>query len=219
MGIRELEFRVVDLALIRSNRSVKLADKRGLRVELLLGNNVFLEKKLESFEIHFRVSALSLIFGELSQCLFKLDLEGSRIDLREEISFVDELTFLEGDTDELAIDAAADGDGIESSDRAETVEVHGQVAASCGGNNNGYHKIARTRASLTLAGGTGRGGVCRLAGGARAKEIPDTNGNHAKNENPKPPTRLRGRRTRPNLGAAFGKVYGLELAHSFAPVM
>jgi len=34
--------------------------------------------------------------------------------LREKISFVDKLTFLEGDTDELAIDAATHGDGVEA---------------------------------------------------------------------------------------------------------
>src|SRR5713101_7985767 len=84
-GIRELQLGVIDLALIGLNGAVKLANQRRLSVELLLGDDAFLKKKLESLEIHFGVSALSLIFGQLPQGLGKLDLEGTRVDLREKI--------------------------------------------------------------------------------------------------------------------------------------
>jgi hypothetical protein len=157
VGISELEFGVVDLRLIRRNRSIKLADQRGLRVELLLRNDAFLEKKLESLEIHFGVPALGLIFGELPLGLFKLDLEGTGVDLREKIPSVDELTFLERDTDKLAINTAADGYGVESGDRTEAVKIDWQVAALGGGNDNRHYEAARVRPAPPLSSGTWRG--------------------------------------------------------------
>ena len=142
MGVSELEFGVVDLSLIRGNRSIELPDQCGLGVKLLLGNHAFLEEKFEPFEIYFGVSALGLILGKLPQGLFQLDLEGAGVNLREKIAFVDELTFLEGDTDELAIDAAAHGDGVEGGDRAEAVKIDGQVAALSGGNDHRHYEAA-----------------------------------------------------------------------------
>jgi len=114
--------------------------------------------------IYFRVSALRLVLGELPQRLFKHDLKGTWIDLREKVSFVDELTFLERNTDELTIDATANRDGVVGGDGAESIEVNGQVAALCGGNHDRHNHVARARTSLALAGSSGRGGVGCLAG-------------------------------------------------------
>src|SRR5216684_1582354 len=155
--VSELEFGVVDRGLIRCNRSIKLADQSSLRVELLLGNDAFLEKKLESLEIHFGVPALGLILGELPQGLFQLDLEGTGIDLCEKISFVDELTFLEGDTNKLAINTAADGYRVEGGDRTEAVKIDWQVAALGCGNDNRHYEAARARPAPPLSCGTWRG--------------------------------------------------------------
>src|SRR5260370_1791349 len=100
-GISELQLGVVDLALIRRDGTIKLADQCGLRIKLLLGNDAFLKKELESFEIHFGVFALSLILGELPLSLRKLDLEGTRIDLRTKIPSLYTLTSLKSTTDML----------------------------------------------------------------------------------------------------------------------
>ncbi len=131
---------------------------------LLLGNDAFLKKKFESFEIYLSVSALSLIFGELPQGLRELDLEGTRIDLREKLSSVDELTFLERYADELTIDPAANRDGIECRDGAKAIEIDGQVAALGGGNDHRHNQATCAGTSLALAGCSGRGGVGGLAG-------------------------------------------------------
>src|SRR6476660_6216486 len=88
MRVSELEFGVVDLRLIRRNRTIELADQRGLRVQLLLGDHPFLEEQFESFEIYFGIPALGLILGKLPQGLFQLDLKGTRVNLRENLSFV-----------------------------------------------------------------------------------------------------------------------------------
>src|SRR5260370_9179915 len=161
-GISELQLGVGELALIRRDGAIKLADQCGLGVELLLRDNAFLKKKLESFEINFGVFALGLILGELPHSLCKLDLKRTRIDLCEKISFVYELTFLKCNTDELTIDATANGDGVESGDRAKAIEVNGQVAALCGGNDNRHNQIACDETSPALASYSGRGSVSCL---------------------------------------------------------
>src|SRR5216683_4732100 len=163
-GIGELQLGVVDLTLIRRDGAIKLADERGLGIELLLGDHAFLKKKLESFEINLGVSAQSLIFGQLPLGLRKLDLEGTRIDLREKLSFVDELTFLERYADELTIDPAANRDGIECRDGAKAIEIDGQVAALGCGNDHRHNQATRAETSLALAGCSGRSGVGGLAG-------------------------------------------------------
>jgi len=83
-GIRELEFSVVDLALIRLDGPINWPTSAACVSSCCLGNDAFLEKKLESFVIYFRVSALRLVLGELPQRLFKHDLKRTRIDLARE---------------------------------------------------------------------------------------------------------------------------------------
>src|SRR5260370_25426847 len=163
-GIRELERGVVDMALIRRDGTIKLANQCGLRVELLLGNDGFLKKKLESFEIHFGVSALSLIFGQLSQGLCKLDLEGTGIDLCEKISFVDELAFLKRNAGELPIHATANRDGVEGGDSANAIEIDGQVPTLGGGDDHRHTQVACAETSFALVFCSCRGGIYSPAG-------------------------------------------------------
>src|SRR6267143_190787 len=91
-GIGELELGVVNLALIRGNGAINLANQCALSIELLLGDDALFEEKLIPLKIDLRVFALRLVFSELPQRLLELDLEGTRIDLREKISLVNELT-------------------------------------------------------------------------------------------------------------------------------
>src|SRR6267142_6262800 len=163
-GIGELELGVVNLALIRGNGPINLANQCALSIELLLGDDALFEEKLIALKIDLRVFALRLVFSELPQRLLELDLEGTRIDLREKISLVNELTLLEGNADQLAVNAAADSDGVEGGDGAEAIEVNGQVAALCGGNHDRDDKPTCAETSLALAGSSGRGGVGSLAG-------------------------------------------------------
>ncbi len=88
-----------------------------------------------------------------------LDLEGTRIDLREQISFVDELSFLECNTGELTIHAAANRNGVEGRHRAEAIEINRQVATLGSRNHDGHNHAARAEAALTLAGCSGGGSV------------------------------------------------------------
>ncbi len=64
-GIGELELGVVNLALIRGNGPVNLANQRALSIELLLRNDALFEEKLVPLKINLRVFALRLVFSEL----------------------------------------------------------------------------------------------------------------------------------------------------------
>src|SRR5262249_11694131 len=81
------------------------------------------------------------VAGELALSLFELNLERARVNFGKQVALVDELSFLEGDIDELPIDAAVNGHSVESGDCAEAVEVDGKIAFLCGGDNYGDHKV------------------------------------------------------------------------------
>src|SRR4029077_16866400 len=205
-GICQLQLGVVDLTLIGRDSAIKLPNQRGLSVELLLGDHAFLEKKLEALKIDFRIFALCLVFSELPQRLPKLYLERPRIDLREKISLVDELAFLERDTDELTIDTAANRDGVEGSDGAKSIEINGQIAALRSGNNDRHNHAACAEASLAFARRCGRTRVGCLAGVLRAAVIPTTQSYNAECESPEPPAAPGRRGGRRAARARLGKV-------------
>src|SRR5205807_1548369 len=87
-AISELKFGIVNLALIGFDGAVKLTDKRGLRIELLLRDHAFVKKKPVTLQVGFRVLALGLILGKLAFGLFELDLKRPRINLYEKIALV-----------------------------------------------------------------------------------------------------------------------------------
>jgi hypothetical protein len=126
-----------------------------LCIKLLLRNDAFLEEEFVALTIHFGVFALGLVFGELAQSLFQLNLKGPRIDLREKIAFVDELAFLESNTTKLAVHAAANGNGIESGNCAETVEINGQIAVLRSGNHDRNRRPSRAWSAFPFTGGSG----------------------------------------------------------------
>src|SRR5579885_2436318 len=77
-----------------------------------------------------RASLSSQVAGELPFGLRELDLERPRVDLGQEIALVDVLPLRERHLHQLAVDAAAHGDGVERRDAAEAAEVDGKVAAA-----------------------------------------------------------------------------------------
>jgi hypothetical protein len=85
--------------------------------------------------------------------LLELNLEGARINLRQKISCVNELTFLERDTNELTIHAAANRNGIERGDGAKTIKVHRKVAALRRRDHNRDYEAPAASTSLALTGG------------------------------------------------------------------
>src|SRR5438046_4942767 len=93
-GIGELEFGVVNQALIRCNGAIKLANQCGLRIELLLRDDAFFKEQLITLKIDLCILPLRLVFSELYLSLLQVDLErtgcdhGGKIDLVCEVSFL-----------------------------------------------------------------------------------------------------------------------------------
>ncbi len=154
-------------------------------------DDALFKQKLVAFEISFGVLPLGLVFGKQALRLFELNLERARINLREKIAFVNELTFSESDTDELPIDAAANGYGIKRCYRSKSIEVHRKVAALRGGHDHGHDKIAHARPSTAFARRCGPARIRSLACVARPAEIPDADRDGSANEEPQPPKALR----------------------------
>ena len=78
-------------------------------------------------QVELRVLELRLIARHLPLGLGELHLERTGIDLREQVALLDELAFAERDPDELAVDAAPDGDGVHRGHRTEARQVNVEV--------------------------------------------------------------------------------------------
>jgi hypothetical protein len=147
VGKGELQFGVVNLALVRGDRAIKLANQCRLRVELLLRDDAFLEEELEALKIDLGILALRLILGELALGLFELDLKGPRVNLDEKIPLLNVLTFLKRHVDDLTVHAAANGYRVICVDVSQSVEVNGKIAMMRRGNDDGNDKIAASGAT------------------------------------------------------------------------
>ena len=62
-GIGELEFGVVNQALIRCNGAIKLANQCGLRIELLLRDDAFFKEQLITLKIDLCILPLRLVLA------------------------------------------------------------------------------------------------------------------------------------------------------------
>ena len=125
--VAELRLGVVDRGLIALDLRGQLIDHRLLRVELLLGGEILLGQADRTLEIELGVLQIGLVLRLLGQRLVERRLIGPRIDLHQEIALLHHLALLEGDLDDLAVDAAADGDGVEWLHRPEPIQVDGEI--------------------------------------------------------------------------------------------
>src|ERR1700722_17177149 len=99
MSERQLQFCAVNRGLIGLDGPVKLTYLSLLRIQLLLGNNTFVEQQFEALKIGFSVLALSLVFGQRTLRLLQDYLKRPRIDLRQHIPLMYKLPFLESHAD------------------------------------------------------------------------------------------------------------------------
>ena len=93
-----------------------------------------------------------LVLRLLGDRLIERRLIGPRIDLHENVALLDHLALLEGDLDDLAIDAAADENGLVRLHGAEPVQIDREVGLFrlCDGDGDGRGRLyaidcARTR--------------------------------------------------------------------------
>ena len=78
-------------------------------------------------EIELGVLQVGLVLRLLGERLIESRLIGPRIDLHESIALLHHPALLEGDLDDLAVDAAAHGDGVVGLHRPEPVQIDGEI--------------------------------------------------------------------------------------------
>jgi hypothetical protein len=127
------------LGRVRLQGGLELVHGRDLGVELLAGNGVLLDQDLVALEIEARVLQRRLVLRVLALLLLEGDLERAGIDLGQQVALAHELAFFIADGDELAVDAAAHGDGVDGGDGAEPVEVDGHLAGARGHRHHRDH--------------------------------------------------------------------------------
>ncbi len=125
-AIGQLQRSVLNLCLIGFDDAFVLLHRRGLSVQLLLGDGVF--RFLIAFQVELRISQQRLILGKLPLCLRKRSFKRSRIDFDQQIAFVDVLPFGVGNFHELPVNACAHSHGVESRYEPKAVDVEIQVA-------------------------------------------------------------------------------------------
>ena len=126
-GVGELHAGVIDGGRVVFHLGRELRGLRLLVIELLRGDHLLLRQILVALQVALGVFILHLILALLRERLVERGLEGRGIDLHEQIALLHLLAFLEADLFHLAIDAGADGHGIERLHRAEAIEVNGHI--------------------------------------------------------------------------------------------
>src|ERR1019366_7419206 len=127
--IRQIELGVVDIGLIRLEVSQILVDERLLRVQLLFWHRILGKEGRIAFEVEPRVGEKRLIAGGSALGQVELNLIGTRVDFSKNLAFFDQIAFIKIDLHQLAVNTGLNGDGVESRDVAETVEIDRNVGA------------------------------------------------------------------------------------------
>ena len=134
-----------------------MAHEGRLGIELLSLDGILCPQDPIALQIEPCVLQQSLVARHLTFHLGQLRFEWSRIDLRQQVPLLDDLTFHKLDVHQLSVDAAVDGDGIEGGNRSKTGEINADVARLRG---YGHYRHGTCERVSSLFGGT----WLRLAG-------------------------------------------------------
>ena len=94
-------------------RKALVSLRRGtLSIELLFGNDAILGELLKPLKVQTGVFQRGLVFEEGRLCLTQLHFIGARINLRQQLAFLDLLPFFEVDVYELAVNTALYRDSV-----------------------------------------------------------------------------------------------------------
>ena len=137
-GVAQLRLGALDRGLVGLDGGLELIDLGLLLIDSLLRADAFVHQVLEACEILLVGNELGLVLGALGVGLVERGLERPSIDDCERVAFLDVLAFGEIHDLQLAVDLAADGDGIRRLHRAEPVEIDRHVPCRnfyCGDRN------------------------------------------------------------------------------------
>ena len=136
---------MIDLRLIELHRALVLLDDVDLILVLLARDRILLGQFLVARHVDLRLRKQALIAGQLAFELGLLKLVGPRVDLREEIAFLDHLPFGESHFGELAVDLGLHGDGRDRRHGAERVDDDANIALADGGGADRLRRVLDAR--------------------------------------------------------------------------
>ena len=129
IGVAELRLGVLVHIIGLDQRGLR-DDGRLLGVELLFGGEILLRQRLVALQVELGVVERGFVLRLLGNDLIERGLIGPRVDLRQQITGLDDVAFLEGDLDDLAVDTAFDSHRVEGLHRAEPGQQHREVGFS-----------------------------------------------------------------------------------------
>ena len=138
-----VELLLIDLRLIEFHHALVLLDDVDLILVLLARDRILLGQLLVARQVDLRLRQQALIAGQLAFELGLLELVGPRVDLRQEIAFLDDLPFGESHVDELAVDLGLHGDGCDRCHGAERVDDDADIALADGGGADRLRRALR----------------------------------------------------------------------------
>ena len=103
MGVGQIQGLIVDLRLIAFDAALVLLDHPHLVFSLLPRDRILLHQGVVTLKVRARLIEKSLIVTQLPFVLFFQHLIGTRVDLGEEVAFLNHLPFLEGDLGQIAV--------------------------------------------------------------------------------------------------------------------
>jgi hypothetical protein len=121
-GKLQLQARVCDLRLIRADRAFQLPHHVELGVDDLLRDGVLGAQTRVALQIDLGVRELRLIVCQLAAGLIERDLVGARIDSRQQITALDQLSFMKGNRYQGAVHPAANGNGVHRSHGSQGID-------------------------------------------------------------------------------------------------
>ncbi len=105
--------------------AVSCCDGGALGIGLLPGRE-FAELGV-ALQVEIGVGQIGFVLRLLGLGLIERRLEGPRIDLGQQVALFDELAFLEGDLVDLAVDAGAHHDGVETLHGSEPGQIDREI--------------------------------------------------------------------------------------------
>src|SRR5215831_855159 len=125
---RQVQFRVVDLALVGPDDPLGLGNESLLSRHLLFGNRVLRKKTLVARQVDFCVLQDGLITHELPFVLFQLSLVGSGIDLHQQVALLDDIAFMVEDVDQFSIHTRPYGHRIDRCYRPQAGQINADIS-------------------------------------------------------------------------------------------
>ena len=142
-SVVELGLRIEDGGVVGRDLRGKLRHGGALGVGLLPGGE--LAEFNEALQIEIGVGEIGLVLLLLRFGLVERGLERPGIDLDKQVALFHQVTFLEGDVVDLAIDPGAHHDGVKALHGAEPAQPHRKIRFCDRGDGDGNGGISRRR--------------------------------------------------------------------------